>query len=135
LLSLSAEDFGKTSTDVIIENKASGQKIINMNVAEMNVNVRTGLLQLIFEYTLVEDWIFPEVNKYVTELIFCATVYKMNAELGEDPSFVVSELATNKKTSQKLIKDILGHKFTMATFRLEGELCYKFHRKREETIQ
>jgi len=105
-----------------------------MNVNEMNVNVRTGLLQLVFEYTLIEDWVFPEVNKYVPELIFFATVHKMNAELAEDPHFVASELR-KKKTSAKVINDVLNHKFNMATFRLEGVLCYKFHRKKDATIQ
>lgn len=106
-----------------------------MNVTEMNVNVRTGLLQLIFEYTLIEDWVFPEVNKYVTELIFCATVYKMNAELQEDAALVAASLATSKKVNPKIIKEILNHKFGLALFKLEGNLCYKFHRKRNETVQ
>lgn len=50
-----------------------------MSVGDMKVNVRTGLLQLIFEYTLIEDWVFPTINKFVTELIFYATVQKMSA--------------------------------------------------------
>lgn len=49
-----------------MENKTSGQKLIQMNVGDMQVSVRTGLLQLIFEYTLIEDWVFPSVNKFVT---------------------------------------------------------------------
>ena len=76
-----------------------------MNVGEMNVTVRTGLFQLIFEYTLIEDWVFPEVNKYVPELIFCATVCKMNASLSEDIDFVVEELK-KKKISLRVIKDV-----------------------------
>jgi hypothetical protein len=52
-----------------------------MNVGDMQVNVRTGLLQLIFEYTLIEDWVFPTINKFVTELVFYATVQKMTADL------------------------------------------------------
>lgn len=48
LMSLCGEEFGKTSTDIVVENKTTGRKIINMNVTEMNVTVRTGLLQLIF---------------------------------------------------------------------------------------
>ena len=134
LLSLCGEEFGKTSTDVVVENKTTGRKIINMNVTEMNVTVRTGLLQLIFEYTLVEDWIFPEVNKFVPELIFCATVCRMNASLAEDVDYVASQLR-KKKSSAKVIKDVLNHKFVMGTFVLEGVLCYKFHRRRDETIQ
>lgn len=69
----------------------------------MNVNVRTGLLQLIFEYTLIEDWVFPIVNKFVTELVFFATVQKMTANLCEDPRIIAAELH-KKNASAKLIK-------------------------------
>lgn len=58
----------------------------------------------------------------------------MNASLAEDVDFLVSELR-KKKTSSKVIKDVLNHKFVMGTFILEGVLCYKFHRKRDETVQ
>jgi hypothetical protein len=79
MMALSGRGTEASSTEIIIENKTSGQKLIQMNVGEMNVNVRTGLLQLIFEYTLIEDWVFPTINKYVTELVFYATVQKMTA--------------------------------------------------------
>jgi hypothetical protein len=69
----------------------------------MNVNVRTGLLQLIFEYTLIEDWVFPTVNKFVTELVFFATVQKMTANLCEDPRIIATELR-KRNASAKLIK-------------------------------
>lgn len=59
----------------------------------------------------------------------------MKAELEEDPNFVASNLTKNKKVNPKIIKDILDHRFTLATFLLEGILCYKFHRRREETVQ
>ena len=61
-----------------------------MNVNELNMNVKTGLLQLIFEYTLIEDCVFPEVNKFVPELLFFVTVHKMNAQLVEDVNCVVA---------------------------------------------
>lgn len=64
-----------------MENKTTGEKIIQMSVQKLNVNVRTGLLQLIFEYTLIEDWVFPVINKSVPELTFFATVHEMSAEL------------------------------------------------------
>ena len=73
-----------------------------MNVGDMQVNVRTGLLQLIFEYTLIEDWVFPTVNKFVTELVFYATVQKMTAELTEDPQLIAEELS-RKKVGLKVI--------------------------------
>jgi hypothetical protein len=128
------EELGKTSVDVVIENKTTGQKLIRMNIVEMNTTVRTGLLQLIFEYTLIEEWVFPEVNKFVPELIFCANVFKMNATLAEDIDYVVSELR-KKKIAQKVLKDVLNNKFALGNFTLEGVLCYKFHRKRDETVQ
>jgi hypothetical protein len=89
-MTLSGREHEKNSTEIIIENKASGQKLIQMNVGEMKVNVRTGLLQLIFEYTLIEDWVFPTINKYVTELVFYATVQKMSADLCEDPRMIAA---------------------------------------------
>ncbi len=58
----------------------------------------------------------------------------MNAELAEDPNFVASELR-KKNINTKVIHEVLNYKFDMATFRLEGVLCYKFHRKKDETIQ
>lgn len=47
-MTLQGRDQEKYSAEIIIENKNSGQKLIQMNVGEMKVNVRTGLLQLIF---------------------------------------------------------------------------------------
>lgn len=66
LMKLSPRGSEASSTEIVIENKTSGQKLIQMNVGDMQVSVRTGLLQLIFEYTLIEDWVFPTVNKFVT---------------------------------------------------------------------
>jgi hypothetical protein len=123
-----------SSTEIIIENKSSGQKLIQMNVGEMRVSVRTGLLQLIFEYTLIEDWVFPTVNKFVTELVFYATVQKMTAELSEDPRFIAAQLE-KRKESAKVTEWVLSGRPDFAMFRLEGLLCYKFHRKRDETVQ
>ena len=40
-----------------------------------------------------------------------------------------------KKASAKVIKDILNNKFGLGSFILDGVLCYKFHRRRDETIQ
>ena len=62
LLTLGSEN--QKTTEIVIENRTSGQKLIQMNVGDMGVRVRTGLLQLIFEYTLMEDWVFPTINKY-----------------------------------------------------------------------
>ena len=68
------------------------------------------------------------------ELIFYATVHKMNAELAEDPNFVASELR-KKNINTKIINEVLNFKFGMAIFRLEGVLCYKVLRRKDETIQ
>ena len=46
LLSLGGE--GQGGTDILIENKTTGEKMIQMSVNTMDVKVRTGLLQLIF---------------------------------------------------------------------------------------
>jgi hypothetical protein len=62
-----------------MDNKVSGEKVIQMNVQHLWVSVRTGLLQLIFEYTLMEDWVFPTVNKNVPDMSFYATVHEMIA--------------------------------------------------------
>ena len=83
---------------------------------------------------MIEDWVFPEVNKFVPELIFCATVCKMHASLAEDAEFVASELK-KKKASIKVIKDVLNYKMGLGSFILDGVLCYKFHRRRDETIR
>lgn len=53
------------SSEIQINSKTTGQKVIQMTVKSMDVNVKSGLLQLIFEYTLLEDWIFPVLNKIV----------------------------------------------------------------------
>lgn len=58
----------------------------------------------------------------------------MNADLAEDPNYVASELK-KKKDNMRIINEVLNNKFDMATFRLEGILCYKFHRKKDATIQ
>jgi hypothetical protein len=50
-----------------------------MTIKSMNVIVQTGLLQLIFEYSLLEDWIFPIINKVVPEMSFFATIEDMEA--------------------------------------------------------
>lgn len=105
-----------------------------MNVGDMQVSVRTGLLQLIFEYTLIEDWVFPTVNKFVTELVFYATVQKMTAELSEDPRVIAAELE-RKKASPRVVEWVLSGGPDLANFKLEGLLCYKFHRKRDDTVQ
>jgi flagellar biosynthesis component FlhA len=127
---------GKSSTEVLIENKTSGEKVIQMNVQRLKVNVRTGLLQLVFEYTLIEDWVFPIINKYVPELSFYATVQEMLAELTEDPRFIVEHLQRQKRQiSPKIIQQLLNRKLDLRMFRLEGLLCYKFHRNRSFSMQ
>ena len=35
----------------------------------------------------------------------------------------------------KVIKDVTSEKFGLGTFLLEGVVCYKFHRRRDSTIQ
>ena len=92
--------------------------------------MRTGLLQLIFEYTLMEDWVFPTINKYQPELLFYATVHRMQAELAEDAQIIAEQLA-KQKAPQRAIRDLVEGQTDRATFRLEGLFCYKFHRRHD----
>ena len=50
---------------MIINSRTSGEKVIQMTVRSTNINLQTGFLQLILDFTLVEDWIFPIINKVV----------------------------------------------------------------------
>jgi len=52
-----------------------------MTVKSMKVDLKTGLLQLILDYALVEDWIFPIINKVVPEMSFFATIEDLDAVL------------------------------------------------------
>ena len=66
-----------------------------MTVKSMKVDIKSGLLQLIFEYALMEDWIFPTINKIVPELSFFATIEDMDAVLEDDP-VLLNQLRLNK---------------------------------------
>ena len=88
-----------------------------MNVGDLKVNVRTGLLQLIFQYTLIEDWVFPTINAYVTDMIFYSTVQKMTADLCEDPRAIAEELK-KRNVSKKIINDLLSNVYDHGKFSL-----------------
>lgn len=68
-----------------------------MTVKSMNVIVKSGLLQLIFEYTLLEDWIFPIINKVVPEMSFFATIEDLDAVLEDDPYLLDQTRKIEKK--------------------------------------
>lgn len=114
---MTGQENEKNSTEVVIQNKTSGEKLIQMNVGDLKVNVRTGLLQLIFQYTLIEDWVFPTINAYVTDMIFYCTVQKMTADLCEDPRAIAGQLK-KRNISKKIINEILANAYDHGKFSL-----------------
>ncbi len=102
-----------------------------MTVKTMNVIVKSGLLQLILEYALVEDWIFPIINKVVPEMSFFATIEDLDAVLEDDPVLLyhirLRKLIEEKKFFGNEKKP--QHPNNMRLLKLCGILCYKFHRK------
>lgn len=109
-----------------------------MTVKTMKVDVKSGLLQLIFEYALMEDWIFPTINKVVPEMTFFATIEDMDAVLEDNPAllnlFRLKKLPKEQfhEQSHKLIKLSTDN---LRILRLCGILCYKFHRKKSFSNQ
>ena len=99
--------------DARIKMKNTGEKVIEMNILSIEMHLKVHLLQLILEWSLLEDWVFPSVSIYANDITFHLTIHKMSAWLIE----------TFKPT--KTQHNVSG----CESFQLLGVFCYKFHRK------
>ena len=61
--------------------KTTGEKIIESNIENVDISLKLHLLQLIFEWSLLEDWVFPNVSIYANDITFFATIHNMSAWL------------------------------------------------------
>ena len=61
--------------------KTSGDKVIELNVLNVEAYLKIHLLQLIFEWSLLEDWVFPTVGIYANNITFHLTIHHMSAWL------------------------------------------------------
>ena len=89
--------------------KTTGEKIIETNIESIEASLKIHLLMLIFEWSLLEDWVFPTVSIYANDITFYATIHTMSAWLQENYDPMSDTLPRG--------------------FRFLGFFCYKFHRK------
>lgn len=54
-----------------------------MNIESIEAYVKLHLMQLIFEWSLLEDWVFPTVSIYANDITFHLTIHHMSAWLKE----------------------------------------------------
>lgn len=67
--------------DLTIKMRTTGEKIIEMNIDDIEASLHLHLLQLIFEWSLLEDWVFPIISIYANDITFHLTIHKMSAWL------------------------------------------------------
>lgn len=67
--------------DITIKMRTSGEKIVQMNIESIEAFVKIHLFQLIFEWCLLEDWVFPTVSIYANDITFHLTIHNMSAWL------------------------------------------------------
>jgi hypothetical protein len=77
-----------------------------MNIEGIEMNLRLHLAQLIFEWCLLEDWVFPTVSIYANNITFHLAIHKMAVRLTDNA------VTLNPKA-----------------FKSVGIFCYKFLRK------
>lgn len=99
----------KYCTDITVKMKTSGEKIIEMNIEAIQAFVKLHLLQMVFQWCLLEDWVFPTVSIYANDITFHLTIHNMSAWLKQT-------LESNSVADPR-------------AFVLLGVFCYKFHRK------
>ena len=112
--------------DLVIKMKTSGEKIIEMNIEEIEANLQLHLLQMIFEWSLLEDWVFPTVSIYANDITFHITIHNMSAWLQQQKN---KKSSRKISVSRKVLEEEEKEDEPVRAFRLVGIFCYKFHRK------